>query len=80
VKEENMNKPLIGIKPKRIHDEQRWYELRLAISRYLEGEVRIPIEWIAEYNSLTDAIKRDELNPKYTYPKGYIITEPYRGD
>jgi hypothetical protein len=68
-----MNKPLIGIKPKYIHDEQRWYELKMAISRYLDGDVPIPIEWIAEYNDLTRAIKRDEVNPKYTYPKGFVI-------
>lgn len=53
-----LKQPPIGIKPKYIHDEQRFYELKLAIRRFLDASVEIPLEWINEYNDLIDEIKK----------------------
>ena len=53
-----MYKPVpIGIKPKYIHDEERCYELKMAIGIYLEANIKIPSEWIKEYNKLVNTIK-----------------------
>lgn len=43
-------KPPIGICPKTIHDDKRFYELCGAICRYYESETPIPLEWITEWN------------------------------
>ena len=41
-------KPPIGLMPKKIHDEKRAAEIVLAMSRFLEGNMAIPREWVAE--------------------------------
>ncbi len=45
-------KPPLGIKPKRIHDEERLEELTAAINRYKNTTFDIPQEWINERNEL----------------------------
>jgi len=45
-------KPLLGVKPRSIHDEQRAEELSGAIMRYIQANRRIPTEWLEEYNEL----------------------------
>jgi hypothetical protein len=45
-------KPLLGLMPKRIHDELRIDEISEAIKRYISEKKEIPIEWIEECGSL----------------------------
>lgn len=47
-------KPPLGLKPRRIHDEERVNELANAIHRYVNNVKEIPIEWIEEYNELIE--------------------------
>lgn len=46
------NRPPIGIMPRWIWEEKRFYELREAIARYYDAGCRIPPEWIEEYNDM----------------------------
>lgn len=50
-------KPPIGLKPKKLADEARLFEVRSAIVRYYEAGLKIPVEWIIEYNELIDSTK-----------------------
>jgi hypothetical protein len=52
-------KPPLGLKPKRIHDEQRLYEVQSAIARRYDAEWSIPIEWVEEYNQLISMLKEN---------------------
>tara|TARA_R110002153_G_scaffold78115_1_gene200075 strand:+ start:711 stop:881 length:171 start_codon:yes stop_codon:yes gene_type:complete len=45
-------KPPIGIVNRHFVDRLRLSDLRSAIARYYEAELKIPIEWIEEYNEL----------------------------
>tara|TARA_R110002020_G_scaffold158216_2_gene341292 strand:- start:424 stop:588 length:165 start_codon:yes stop_codon:yes gene_type:complete len=54
-----MNKPPIGLKPKKYHSLERLNEVRSAIVRYYEAELPMPVEWIEEYNELIKP-KEDE--------------------
>jgi hypothetical protein len=40
--------PPIGVKPKYIHDEERFADLAAATARYVEAGLRVPKEWIDE--------------------------------
>jgi len=60
------NKLPIGLTPKKLHDENRFCDVRYAINRYYNSYHKIPIEWIEEYNkyvSKNDNIK-DRLDIK----------------
>jgi len=52
---EQIIKPPIGLRPKWVSDKERLNEVRSAIVRYYDAELKIPIEWIEEYNHLTDS-------------------------
>lgn len=45
-------KPPIGLRPKLVSDKERLNEVRGAIVRYYDAELKIPVEWIEEYNKL----------------------------
>lgn len=45
-------KPIIGLKPKYIHDEERRVEIFEAMQRYAEVQKPIPIEWVVELKIL----------------------------
>ena len=45
-------KPVLGIMPKQIWDARRIEDIAQAITRYLQAHMRIPEEWIKEYNEL----------------------------
>ncbi|GGF88271.1 hypothetical protein [Paenibacillus abyssi] len=45
-------KPPIGLVPRFVRDEQRRIEIQNAITRYLDAGIRIPTDWITEYNEL----------------------------
>ena len=49
-----MEKPPIGLTPKKIHDNKRFYEVCGAIVRYYSAGLKIPVEWIMEYNELVE--------------------------
>jgi hypothetical protein len=51
---EQIVKPPIGLRPKWASDKERLNEVRSAIVRYYDAELKIPIEWIEEYNQLID--------------------------
>ena len=50
MKRERCIKPPIGLMPKHIHDEMRFNEVSKAIAKYYSAGLKIPIEWIKEYN------------------------------
>ena len=54
---EQIAKPPIGLRPKWVSDKERLNEVRSAIVRYYDAELKIPIEWIEEYNQLIDSTK-----------------------
>ena len=49
--------PPIGLKPKFVNRFERLQEVRSAIARYYDADMKIPIEWIEEYNELIDSTK-----------------------
>ena len=54
---EQIVKPPIGLRPKWVSDKERLNEVRSAIVRYYDAELKIPVEWIEEYNELIDSTK-----------------------
>ena len=56
--QENTKKPPIGLMPQFKHRLERLNEVRGAIVRYYDADLKIPIEWIEEYNELIDSTKR----------------------
>ncbi len=54
---EQIVKPPIGLRPKWVSDKERLNEVRSAIVRYYDAELKIPIEWLKEYNQLIDSTK-----------------------
>ena len=54
---EQIIKPPIGLIPKWVIDKERLNDIRGAIVRYYDAELKIPIEWIEEYNQLIDSTK-----------------------
>lgn len=51
----NYKAPPIGIAPKYIWIEERQRALLEAINRYIQANMKIPIEWVEEYNSLINS-------------------------
>lgn len=45
-------KPPLGLKPRKIHDEERLQALAEAITRYVVERKPVPEEWFAEYDEL----------------------------
>jgi hypothetical protein len=54
---EKLVMPPIGLKPKYVNRVERLNEVRGAIVRYYDAGLKIPIEWIEEYNELIDSTK-----------------------
>lgn len=55
----DLRKPPIGIIPKKLWDEKRFYELCLAITDRYQGGFEIPVEWIEEYNETIKKLNGD---------------------
>ena len=53
-------KPPIALVPKAIRQEQRFSEVCEAITRYYNNKIKIPVEWVEEYNELIDIIHPNE--------------------
>ena len=49
-----VTEPPLGVMPREIWDRQRQKDLADAMARYLEAGMRIPSEWIEEYNEISD--------------------------
>ena len=64
-KTEDDLKPPLGVTPRKIHDEKvklaRFDDLCGAISRYYNDGLKIPIEWIEEYNELIEGVRNQLL-------------------
>ncbi|BBI32357.1 hypothetical protein [Cohnella abietis] len=45
-------KPPLGLVPRYIRAQQRLEEIKDAVSRRMERNLEIPLEWIEEYNKL----------------------------
>lgn len=45
-------KPPLGLMPRYLWERKRRYEVGKAISRYVEADKSIPVEWLDEYNEL----------------------------
>ena len=55
--DEKVEMPPIGLKPKFVNRLERLQEVRGAIVRYYDASMKIPIQWIEEYNELIDSTK-----------------------
>lgn len=53
-------KPPIGLIPRNIFYEKRLEAIKSAMHRYIMASLKIPIEWIEEYNFLIMGIKQDQ--------------------
>lgn len=53
----NAIKPPLGIKPQKLHDEERLLEIISAIDRYMKEVLAIPSEWIEEHNEIVERIR-----------------------
>lgn len=47
-------KPPLGVMPREIWNRKRQKNLADAMARYLEAGMKIPTEWIEEYNEISD--------------------------
>lgn len=52
----NIEKPSLGIVPRKFHSEERVYNILEAVDRKVQQKQPIPMEWIEEYNDLTKHI------------------------
>ena len=52
-----IDKPPLGLMPKRFVQKARFVEVCGAISRYYMANKKIPIEWIEEYNELVEEVQ-----------------------
>lgn len=50
-------KPPIGIMSRDMWDRERQKDLADAMKRYLEAGMKIPAEWIKEYNEISDRLE-----------------------
>ena len=57
-----INKPPLGVVPKRIVQEKRHENLENAIKRYKDAGLEVPKEWIEEYEHLSDKLKENGNN------------------
>ena len=55
--DEKIVMPPIGLKPKFVNRLERLNEVRGAIVRYYDAGLKIPVEWIEEYNEFIDNTK-----------------------
>ena len=50
-------KPPLGVMPRERWERSRQKDLTDAMFRYLEAGMKIPAEWIEEYNEISDRLK-----------------------
>lgn len=49
-----IKKPPIGLVPRWVIKRERFEQVKEAIGRYYEAGLKIPVEWIIEYNDFLD--------------------------
>ena len=49
-----ITKPALGVMPRELWNRQRQKDLADAMVRYLEAGMKIPAEWIEEYNEISE--------------------------
>lgn len=49
-----VTKPALGVMTRELWNRQRQKDLEDAMARYLEAGMKIPVEWIEEYNEIND--------------------------
>jgi hypothetical protein len=47
-----MDKPPLGIMPRKIWDDRRYFDLVDAINRYVEAKIDPPQEWLDEFSEI----------------------------
>ena len=52
-----VTKPPLGVMPRELWDRKRQKDLADAMARYLEAGMKIPAEWIEEYNEISDRLE-----------------------
>jgi len=52
---EKVTEPPIGLTPKFVNRLQRLDEVRGAMKRYFDAELKIPVQWVEEYNELIES-------------------------
>lgn len=57
---QDVDKIPIGLVPRKIHREHRFYDVCDAISRYYNANLQIPVEWIEEYNELLEVLDNED--------------------
>lgn len=55
-----LKEPPIGLMPKHIHDSKRFSDVCSAILRYFNAGLKIPVEWINEYNAFIENNKEEK--------------------
>ena len=53
-------KPVLGVTPREIEDIRRLHELRRALAQYVAEHEILPLQWVIEYNDLTEQINKRE--------------------
>ena len=53
------SKPPLGVIPREMWERQRQKDLADAMVRYLEAGMKTPLEWIEEYNEISDRLKEE---------------------
>ena len=53
--EKRVDPPPLGLKPRKLHDEERTVEVLNAIRRSVAAGKDIPAEWVREYLELTQS-------------------------
>lgn len=59
---EDMNKPPLGIMPKKLWQEERLERLKECIERHTNAYYPINEEWVKEYNDLLAGLKVESSN------------------
>jgi hypothetical protein len=54
-KQNESQKPPVGIKPRHLHDDARMRDIHAAMGRYIESSKQIPAEWTKEMLDLSKA-------------------------
>ena len=59
---ERFVKPVLGVTPREIEDIRRLHELRRALAQYVAEHEILPLQWVIEYNELTEQINKKEVS------------------
>lgn len=68
-------KPPLGLMPRYLWERNRRYEVGKAMSRYVDADKKIPIEWLDEYNELVEK-DVDRLTRVLTAKSGCVEDNP----